>query len=458
MKVKDMLSSVDAFFSRTLWEIEAAGLHKRRRLLVSAVRLVCKLADDFRQGEFSVRASSLVYTTLLTFVPLLAIAFTVLKSLGVQNMVAPLLLQFLQPIGDKSTAITDSIVEYVDKINVKILGAVGLAMLLYTVTSTIQQIENAFNHFWQITQSRPMLEKFRDYLSVILAGPILIVASLSITTAIMSHKIVQKLRGFEPFGTGIIYFGKLLPVLLIISAFTMFFYLLPNTKVRLRSALVGGSFAGILWQVLSWAFAKFLVSTSQYSAIYSGFAIVLVFMIWLYFNWLIMLVGVKVTFYHQFPTALGMRHDRVIFTERFKYRLALTVMYMIGLHYHHDKPRWTLKSLVSHLGLPVAPVLEVLHALQDRKILLLIKEDMTYLPAKDIDATTVSEVLLAVQQQFLGDKMFGDNPCAMPVIGRLIDRLDESVMKTFSEETIKSLISAPDAMACEMKRDQRSNG
>lgn len=452
MKVKDILSSVKAYFSQTLWEIESAGLNKPRRIFVSAVRLLYKLADDFREGEFSVRASSLVYTTLLTFVPLLAIAFTVLKSLGVQDLIAPLLLKFLAPIGDKSTEITATIVDYVDRINVKVLGTVGLALLLYTVISTIQQIENAFNHFLQITRSRTLFQKFRDYLSVLLVGPILVVASLGITTAIMNHKIIQHLKDFEPFGTGIIYFGILLPYLLIIAAFTMFYYLLPNTKVRLSSALVGGAFAGILWQVLSWAFEKFLVSSSQYSAVYSGFAIVLVFMIWLYFNWLIMLIGVKVAFYHQFPATLGMRRDREIFTERFKYRLALTVMYLIGLHYHNDRPHWTLNSLVSHLKLPVAPVMEVLHALEDRKILLLMAEDMSYLPARDIDTITVCEVLSAVQQQFQGDKLFGDDPCAMPVIGRLLDRLDDSVTKAFSEETVKSLISDPNAVTCEMSR------
>ncbi len=449
MQIKTLLSTIETFFSRTLWEIEASSLKRTRRLVVLAVRLGYKLADDFRQGEFSVRASSLVYTTLLTFVPLLAIAFSVLKALGAHNMIAPLLLKFLEPIGEKSTEITATIVNYVDRINVTVLGTVGLAMLLYTVISTIQQIENAFNHFWQITRARSMLQKFRDYLSVLLVGPILIVASLGITTTIMSNKVTQKLSEFEPFGTGIIYIGEIFPYLLTISAFTLFYYLLPNTKVHLRSALAGGAFAGILWQVLSWGFAKFLVSTAQYSAIYSGFAIILVFMIWLYFNWLIMLVGVKVAFYHQFPTALGMRQDREIFTERFKYRIALTVMYLIGLHYYHDRPRWTSRSLVRHLGLPVAPVMEVLHALEDCKILLLMKEDMTYLPARDIETITVREVVLAVQQQIVGDKAFSNDPCAMPVISRLLDRLDESIMQAFSEETVKSLISAPDAVACE---------
>jgi membrane protein len=457
MQSKNIISTVTTFFSRTLWEIEAADLKKWRRSSVSLIRLLYKLGDDFQRGEFSVRASSLVYTTLLTFVPLLAIAFSLLKALGIHNMMAPFLLKFLEPIGERSTEITATIIDYVDRINVKVLGTVGLAFLFYTIISTIQQIENAFNHFWQITRSRTLLQKFRDYLSVLLVGPILIVASLGITTTIMNHKIVQMLQGYEPFGTAIILFGKLFPYFLIISAFTMFYFMLPNTKVRLRSALVGGIFSGVIWELLSWAFATFLVSTARYSAIYSGFAFVLIFMIWLYFNWLLMLMGVKVAYYHQYPTALGMRNDREMFTERFKYRLALAIMYLVALNYHDDKPRWTLRNLVKHLGLPVAPVTEVLHALEDAGILMQIKDDLTYLPAREADAISVRDVLSAVQKKFVGDKLFGENPCAMPFISRLLDRMDDSIMQAFSEETVKSLITDPDAAACELKREHRAD-
>ncbi|HMK56175.1 MAG TPA: YhjD/YihY/BrkB family envelope integrity protein [Dissulfurispiraceae bacterium] len=451
MNVKNILSFIETFFSRTLWEIETVGLKRTRRAGLVATRLMYKLADDFQRGEFSVRASSLVYTTLLTFVPLLAIAFSVLKAFGVHNMLAPMLLKFLEPIGDKSADITATIVGYVDKIDVKVLGTVGLALLLYTVINTVQQVENAFNHFWQISRARNFLQKVRDYLSVLFVGPILIVASLGITTTIMSHGVTQKLKEFEPFGTGIIYFGKLFPYFLTIAAFTLFYFLLPNTKVRMKSAMAGGAFAGITWQILSWAFAKFLVSTAQYSAVYSGFAIVLVFMVWLYFNWLIMLAGVKVAFYHQYPTSLGMRFDSTVFTERFKYQLALAIVYLIALNYRLDKPRWTLRKLVRHLRLPVAPVTDVLNALEAGKILLLLKDDLTYLPARDVESITVLDVIVAVRQQFPGDKLFVDDKCAMPSIRRLLERLDKSIVDAFSEETVKDLLSASETVDCETK-------
>lgn len=453
--MKDVVGLIDIFFSKTLWEIEASGLKRVRRFGLTVVRFLYKLQDEYRNGDLTIRASSLVYTTLLTFVPVLAISFAVAKGLGVHKMLAPTIYSFLEPIGDKGVEIADMILGYVENINVKVIGSVGLVFLLYTAINTVKQVESAFNHFWQINRTRSFMRKVRDYLTVLMAGPLLMVAAIGITSTVMHHGIVTKLRSIEPFGTGILYLTKIFPYLLIIIAFTLFYYLLPNTKVRIRSALVGGTVAGVSWQLLSWAFTKFIVSTTQYSAIYSGFAIVLVFMIWLYFNWLIMLMGVKVAFYHQFPAMLRMRMDRAVFSERFKYRLALAVMYLIALHYQQDRPRWTMNALARHLKIPVAPILEVLQALQESKLLLGIAEDGTYLPARDVDTIKVRDVLRAVELGMAGDTMFGQQVCSMPLIEQMIGKLDEGIAQSLSEETLRTLLMAPEALTCELALEKR---
>lgn len=447
--MKDLFALVEVFFTKTLWEIEADGLRRIRRSGVTVLRFLYKIQDEYRNGDLTIRASSLVYTTLLTFVPVLAISFAVAKGLGVHKMLAPTIYSFLEPIGDKGAEIADTILDYVENINVKVIGSVGLIFLLYTAINTVQQVESAFNHFWQITRTRNFLRKVRDYLTVLMAGPILMVAAIGITTTVMHNSIVTKLTSIEPFGTTILFVTKLFPYVLIILAFTLFYYLLPNTRVRIRSALAGGTVAGVLWELLSWAFTKFIVSTAQYSAIYSGFAIVLVFMIWLYFNWLIMLMGVKVAFYHQFPAMLRMRQDRAVFSERFKYRLALTIMYLIALHYHEDRPRWTMNALTKYLKIPVAPVLEVLAALQSQKLVVVMEEDGTFLPARDIDAIKVRDVLQAVELSLPGDNLFGHQVCSKLVIEQVIGKLDEGIARSLSEETVRTLLAAPETIACE---------
>ena len=452
--MKHFHAHLTQFFSQSLWQMETAGLKRARRFWIAALRLGYKLQDEYRNGDLPVRASSLVYTTLLTFVPLLAIAFAVLKGLGVHNMLAPTIYTFLEPIGDKGEEIGDAILEYVDRINVRVLGTVGLAFLLYTVITTVQQIESAFNHFWQITKTRNFARKFRDYLSVLMVGPILMVAALGITTTVMSTTVVGALKAIEPFGTLIVLLTKLIPYLLTILSFTLFYFLLPNTKVRFMSAFAGGAAAGILWQLVSWAFTKFLVSTAKYSAVYSGFAIILVFMIWLYFNWLIMLTGVKVAFYHQFPAMLRMRLDRSVFSERFKYRLALAIMYYISLHYRQDKPRWTLNALVREMRLPVAPILEVVQALEKNKLILILSEDSSFLPARDASTITIREVLLAVEHEMRGDSLFGEQVCSMPEIERLLVRLDSCIDEGLQRDTILTLLDAPDVQTCETGRSK----
>jgi membrane protein len=182
------------------------------------------------------------------------------------------------------------------------------------------------------------------------------------------------------------------------------------------------------------------VSTAKYSAIYSGFAIVLIFMIWLYFNWIIMLVGVKIAFYHQFPAMLCIRQDHMIFSERSKYRLSLIIMYLISLHYYKDLPRWTLHDLTRYLKIPSAPMLEVTQALQSQRLLLFLPEDGTFLPARDIDTITIHDVFYAVQQTLSSDTFLGVQIDARPEIEQVIGKMEAGIVKNLSEDTIKTLI------------------
>ncbi len=445
MNTKNPISAVQTFFRETLWQIDIDSVSKPKRYLITCLRFAYKIQDDFLTGVFTLPASSLAYITLLSFVPLIALSFALAKAFGVHNMLAPMLHNLLAPIGPKSGEITTTVVGYVDKINVSVLGAVGLVVLVYTVVNTIQQIEQAFNRLWQIHKPRGLLQKFRDYLSVLLVAPLLMVAAIGITTTIMSNTVVQALHHIEPFGTIILYLGKFLPYLLMIITFTMIYYLLPNAKVALRSALTGGAVAGILWEAVSWGFARFLVSTAHYSAIYSGFAMVLIFMLWLYFNWIVMLIGVKIAYHHQFPATLRVKNDTEIFSERFQYKLAAAVMYSIGLHHYKGLERWTLNSLVRHFGLPVAPVLRVLEALEDGALIFLIKDDMTYIPARDIETILVRDVFSAVEKNLHETGAFSSLAGGRPEVNTLLRKLDEGIKNSLETETVKNLVlSSPE--------------
>jgi membrane protein len=440
--MSSILSKLDNFFQKTLWEIREDSSGKLKNLFITILRLLHKIGQEFLNGEIPRRASSLVYTTLLTIVPILAVAFSVVKALGVHNMLEPFMREFLAPLGEKGDEIAFKIISYVDRINVGLLGMIGLSALIYTVMNTLQQIEDSFNYLWQISDKRNLLKRFRDYMSVLLVGPVLIVSALGITTSIMSNSIAQKIISIEPFGTALILIGRLLPYFLISVAFTLIYYLLPYAKVNFRSAFVGGVSAGILWQAGSWTFERFIVSSTQYSAIYSGFAIVLLFMIWLYYNWVILLTGVKVSFYHQFPVLLHMRDDRIIYGERCMQRLAIILMYIIGYDYFHGKHRWTLPALMERLRIPKGVVQSVLEALKKNGLILSVDSDKTFVPGRDIETITLSEIVESVRNEFQGAYLPLNDFLSLPGIEKIMSEMQNAINNSLSKETLKKLVTS----------------
>lgn len=437
-----LFRKIDTFLETELWEIDEDSAGALRRSLIITLRLLYKIGREFLGGEIPRRASSLVYTTLLTIVPLLAVSFSVLKGFGVHNMLEPFLSYFLSPLGEKGEEITSHIIGYVDRINVGLLGAIGLAGLVYTVMNTVQQIENAFNHLWEIAERRSFLKRFRDYTGALMIGPILVFTALGITTSIMNNTIARQILSIEPFGFVFFLIGKLLPYFLISLAFTALYYLLINTDVRLKSALAGGVAAGILWEAGSWAFARFMVSSTQYSAIYSGFAILLLFMLWLYYNWLILLTGAKVSFYHQFPVLLRMRDDRMLWSERNMQRLAIILMYLIGYNYLHAKPSWTLPALMERLRIPKEAVQNVLEALEKSGLLLRVVQDSTFVPARDIGAITLREVAESLRGDSERPYLRLKDIAALPRIDRILKDMETAADSVVSTETVQGLVTA----------------
>ncbi|MDH3930474.1 MAG: YihY/virulence factor BrkB family protein, partial [Deltaproteobacteria bacterium] len=174
---------VETFLRKNVWEVELSSLPWWKSWLTRVLRVFYVVIRDLLEGQLTLRAMSLVYTTLLAMVPLLAVSFSVLKGFGVHNQIEPLLLNFLRPMGERGVEVTSRIIGFVDSVKAGVLGSVGFALLIYTVISLIQKIEQACNDTWQVNRSRPLSQKFSDYLSVILIGPLLVFSALGITAS-----------------------------------------------------------------------------------------------------------------------------------------------------------------------------------------------------------------------------------------------------------------------------------
>jgi len=368
-------------------------------MLLRALRHAFAVGRDLTDGQLTLRAMSLVYTTLLSLVPLLAISFSILKGFGVHNQIEPFLHSALEPLGERGSEITSQIIGFVDNMQVGVLGLVGFVLLFYTVLSLIQKVESAFNEVWQVFRDRSMAQRFRDFLSVIIVGPVLVFTTLGILASVFASQFIQGLRLIGPIGVLLDYSGRLVPLVLVVAGFTFIYVFVPNTRVRWLPALCGGMIAGVFWNLLGIGFAAFVASTSSYAAIYSGFATPIFFMIWLYLGWMVLLLGASVAFYGQHPEYLPGRRLAGSFSIVEREQIALHTLFVIGNRYYAGRPAVSVDELAQDLGIPSDIVEQLLAALaRERLIAPTDEEPVRYLPARPWESATLAEALEAVRR------------------------------------------------------------
>jgi len=217
----------------------------------------------------------------------------------------------------------------------------------------------------------------------------------------------------------------------------------PNTRVRLGSALTGAVVTGVLWQATGWVFASFIATSSNYTAIYSSFAILILFMIWLYLSWLILLVGASIAFYHQHPEHMGPEHGRLQLSGRLREQLALTIMQRVGAAFYAGRPAWTTPALAASLRLAMDLIAPVLQALENAGLLRrTVDEPACFLPARPLDTTPVKAVLDAVRSDGEGQTLCPERIGSSGEAARLMAAIDGAAEAALAEITLKDLALA----------------
>jgi membrane protein len=397
------------------------------------------------------RAAGLVYTTLLSLVPFLAVTFSVLKAFGVHQMIEPVLGQALQPLGEKGAEITAQVIGFVNNVQVGVLGVVGIAGLIYTTYSLIDKVEETFNAIWRVRLGRSWGRKFTDYLSVILVGPLLVMTAFGLLASVQSNALVQRVLEIQPFGYVAVWAAQFMPFVILSGLFSFLYKYVPNTSVRLTSALVGGLTAAILWGIAGQAFAVFVVESSKYSAIYSGFAILILFLLWLYIGWVIILVGAQVAFFHQHPAAYRTQFLRAHDTYAFRERLALVLLVHITRRYLEGAPPAQPAQLASEVDMPVSVAEEQVDELIGHGFLCRILDPEGIGLVKPPDLIPVTDVLQAIRH---GEPAgTGVRHEAGDEVERLLDCRNRAVNEALAGITLQSLVLDTDP---ESQRSQSS--
>lgn len=436
-----MFSELEELINQLLWNTKLAKINKFQAFLIQSLRIFYGTFQDLKSGLPSLRAMSLVYTTLLSIVPLLAVSFSVLKGFGAHNALEPALASLLEPLGEKGTQISQQIISFVDNMKVGVLGSLGLLFLIFTVLSLVKKIENAFNATWNIPVTRNILQRFSNYLSVILIGPLLLFTSAGITASLNSSAVVDKFLSMEPFGTIIVFLGELTPYVLTTISFTLIYLLIPNTKVQFKSAFYGAVTATILWKMVGNLFTAFIVDSTNYTAIYSSFAILIIFMIWIYMSWLIILTGASISFYHQNPDRISNKSKIIRLSCRLREKLALTIMQLIGHSFHHNEPGWTIQTLSRKISISEQALMILMPTLVSNKLLTTTgKNNDQFLPSQSLENITLEMIIKAARNAEETPSLRPEDIESDQQVNETIATLDNAMIDSIKDKTLKDLI------------------
>ncbi|HWJ35652.1 MAG TPA: YhjD/YihY/BrkB family envelope integrity protein [Steroidobacteraceae bacterium] len=403
------------------------------------LRYPAAITRDWLAGEINVRAMSLAYTTLLSLVPLMVFSISILKGLGARGDLRYILHEFFRPMGGAAAQLTDNVMQFVTNMRGDVLGSIGLAFLVYTVMTTIQKVEASFNFVWRVERPRSFARRFTEYLSVMIVGPILLAVAVGLLGSAEHSPFGQWLNDIPPLAWSMALLGQFVPYLIVTMVFTFMYAFIPNTRVKFRAALIGGVTAGIIWALVGKVFTAVIVYSSQMMAVYTGFAIVLTTLIWVYLSWLILLIGAQLAFYVQCPQYLRHGQEPVELTGSAREQAGLSVMYLIGRDYGAGKVYWTSNGLAAELDIPSTALAPVLACLE-RGGLIVATEKEQFLPGRDLDAIQITDVIDAVRTRQPGRLMIDMR--SVPSASLVMNEVENAIREQLRRRSLKDLIAA----------------
>jgi membrane protein len=421
-----------------LWSPRADSLRPALNMLVRLSRFIYAVLRDALTSTLTLRAMGLVYVTILSVVPLIAISFSVLKGFGLhESQLRPFLDTFLEPLGPQGIELTDQVMGFVGNIRGGVLAGVGALLLFYTTVSMIKKVEDSFNYIWRVERSRSFARRFSEYLSVILVGPVIMVTAMALLATVSSNAVVAEVTSFAPIGATLVLIGKLMPYLLVSFGFTLVYWFIPNTQVNFLAAMVGGFSGGVMWATTGMFFTRFVAQSTRNADIYAGFAIVIIALIWLYVSWLILLIGAQIAFYFEHPQYLRIGYQRINIGNKLREKIALGTMTLTAKAFRNSGKPTTIESIANSVGLPGILVQPIANRLQMAGLVQLTSNNRI-LPGRDPGQIALRDIVQAVRDPQNADIF---PPGHWPAeVNEVADELDVAMDEALADRSLYDLL------------------
>jgi len=352
----------------------------------------------FDEDKCQLRASALTFYSLLSVVPVAAMAFGIAKGFGFEKLLQRLLLERLQGQEEVVTQIIAFSNSFLENTRGGLIAGIGVVVLFWTVIGVLGNIEESFNDIWGVKKARTFMRKFSDYLSIMLVCPILLIVSSSATIFISAEVrlIVTKIAFLGTLAPFIFLLLKFLPFVVMWAVFTFIYIFMPNTKVEFKAGLLAGIAAGTIYQVTQWVYIIFQIGASNYGAIYGSFAALPLFLIWVQISWLIVLLGAEITFAYQNAETYEFEADCLEISYNFKRLLTLCIVNLAAKGFCRGEPPLTEVQFSRQLDIPIRLVRQILFELVQAGVfneaVALAGKDKAFQPARCVEHLTIRDV------------------------------------------------------------------
>lgn len=427
-----------------IWSTPLSEISKWKTFVFKQLKILHLAALGFSKDKVQLRASALTFYSLLSIIPVVAIAYGIAKGFGLDQKLTELITEKFQSQPVVLNWLLENATNAIKETRGGYIAGVGMIILFWSVMSLLEHIESSFNHIWQIRSSRPWYRKFTDYLTIMLIAPVFIILSSSITVFVSNglSEYMIKAPILEVFKPLLSFLVKFTPYFLSWITLTVLFIIMPNAKVKFVPALISGIIAGTFMQVLQWLYIDLQFGITKLNAIYGSFAAVPLFIIWIQSTWIVVLLGAELSFANQNISRYEFESEALNISNYQKRALVLMIMHMIIRNFTLGEKPISAEYIAANLKIPVRLARDILQDLSSANLVSIIHEneqkERLYQPAIDINRLTVSYVFTRLDKKGVERIMVIRNKDYEKVIS-MLEKFDKLIAKSDSNILIKDL-------------------
>jgi len=427
-----------------IWNTSLSDISKGKSFLIKQLRIIVLAARGFMNDKVQLRASALTFYSLLSIIPVAAIAFAIAKGFNLDQNLEQIVTKEFKTQPEVLSWLLSASRSALQETNGGYIAGVGVIILFWSVMSLLDQIESSFNHIWQIRISRPWYRKFTDYLTIMFIAPVLLILSSSITLIVGTKlpDFISQASILDFFKPVVSFLIKFTPYLLAWITLTILFMVMPNTKVKFKPALMAGVVVGTILQILQWFYIDLQFGISKLNYIYGSFAAIPLFILWLQASWTIVLLGAELSFANQNLSRYEFESESLNVSHFQKKALVLMIMNIIIRNFYVGEKPISAEYIAATLKIPVRLVMEILQDLNSVDLISLIHEneheERLYQPAMDINKLSVSFVLDRLDKKGTEHQIFFKGK-EYNKITSMLEKFDKLIAKSDSNILVKDL-------------------